>query len=170
MKNFKFGLVFVLFWCISVVKAQQNACACCSENHNAFDFWVGEWIVTNTDGSEAGLSVISEIENGCVIKENWTSIQVGYTGTSYNFYNSKLKRWEQLWVDNQGQYLKLYGQKVGNQMILESDEFEAQNGEILVNRITWTSNEDGTVRQHWEVLKEGEVNKTLFDGSYTRKK
>ena len=158
-----------IFLSFNLALAQEKPCPCCSDEHNAFDFWVGEWVVINTDGSEAGSSIISEVEDGCVIKENWTSAQQGYTGTSYNFYNAALKRWEQLWIDNQGQYLKLYGQKVANQMILKSDEFEGQNGEILQNRITWTSNEDGTVRQLWEVLKDGKASKTLFDGLYKEK-
>lgn len=161
---------FVLLWVASSsLFSQQNPCKCCTLNHNAFDFWLGEWVVTDAKGVEAGTSVISEIEDGCVIKENWTSAQLGYTGTSYNFYNNSLNRWEQLWIDNQGQHLKLHGQKMGNQMILKSAEFQGKDGEMLINRITWTANGDNTVRQLWEVLEKEKVTQTLFDGIYKRK-
>ena len=161
---------FILF-CLCMVSplVGQNPCPCCTPEHNAFDFWIGEWTVTNTNGTAAGSSSIKEIENGCVIKENWTSAQAGYTGTSYNFYNNQLGRWEQLWIDNQGQHLKLSGNRVENQMILKSDPFEDNDGKMSVNRITWTANEDGTVRQLWEVLQEEKVSQTLFDGLYKKK-
>ena len=169
MKPIVLGYLLI-FLSFNFALAQDEPCPCCSDEHNAFDFWIGEWVVTNTNGTGAGSSVISEIEDGCIIKENWTSAQAGYTGTSYNFFNTTLKRWEQLWIDNQGQHLKLYGQKIDNQMILKSDEFEDQNGELLTNRITWTSNNDGTVRQLWEVLQGGKVSKILFDGLYKKVK
>ena len=39
-----------------------------------------------------------------------------------------------------------------------------------LNRITWTPNQDGTVRQHWENSRdEGATWQTVFDGLYTRK-
>ena len=39
----------------------------------------------------------------------------------------------------------------------------------LRNRITWTPNSDGTVRQLWEVSKDqGESWQTEFDGLYKR--
>ena len=154
---------------LSQLKAQQNPCPCCTENHNAFDFWIGEWTVTTANGKPAGTSKITEIENGCVIKENWASVQAGYTGTSYNFYNTTLDRWEQLWIDNQGQHLKLNGQKSGNQMILSSDRFQDKDGNWNINRITWTANDDGSVRQLWEVLQDGKVTQVLFDGLYSKK-
>lgn len=165
----------LVFFLLSLVlnmfelQAQQTACPCCTENHNGFDFWIGEWTVTTANGNTAGTSKITEIENGCVIKENWTSAQDGYTGTSYNFYNTALERWEQLWIDNQGQHLKLKGQKSGNQMILSSDRFKDKEGNWNINRITWTANENGTVRQLWQVLQDNKVVQVLFDGMYKRK-
>jgi len=148
--------------------AQDESCACCSENHKAFDFWVGTWQVTNPDGSLAGSNTIVKSESDCVIRENWTSAKAGYTGTSTNFYNRITGQWEQLWIDNSGDHLKLKGNRVGNQMILISDEFENANGKLNRNRITWTKNEDGTIRQLWEIL-EGEKEVSIaFDGLYMR--
>ena len=42
--------------------AQEESCACCTENHRAFDFWVGTWQVTNPDGSPAGTNTIVKSE------------------------------------------------------------------------------------------------------------
>ncbi len=42
--------------------AQEESCACCTENHRAFDFWVGTWQVTNPDGSLAGTNTIVKSE------------------------------------------------------------------------------------------------------------
>jgi len=149
--------------------AQEESCACCTENHKAFDFWVGTWQVTNPDGSPAGNNTIVKSESDCVIRENWTSAQAGYTGTSTNFYNQVTGQWEQLWIDNSGDHLKLKGNRVGNQMILISDEFENAKGALNRNRLTWTKNKDGTVRQLWEILEEEKVVSIAFDGLYKRK-
>jgi len=61
------------------------------------------------------------------------------------------EQWEQFWIDNSGNHLKFKENRIGNQMILSSDEFEHTDGKLYVNRITWTSNPNGTVRQYWEV-------------------
>lgn len=111
--------------------------------------------------------MISKGQDGCVIHEKWISAKPGYTGTSLNFYNAEIHKWEQLWVDNAGAVLKLNGNRVGNQMILTSDEFEKE-GKKYRNRITWTKNDDGTVRQFWEVLGEDDSISIAFDGLYRK--
>ncbi|HKL89931.1 MAG TPA: hypothetical protein VJ880_01985, partial [Allomuricauda sp.] len=85
-----------------------------------------------------------------------------------NFFNAQTNQWEQLWVDNAGASLKLKGNRVENQMILTSEEFTKADGKPYKNRITWTKNDDGTVRQLWEVLdEEGNVS-IAFDGLYLK--
>ncbi|NAS11169.1 hypothetical protein GTQ38_04105 [Flavobacteriaceae bacterium R33] len=155
---------------VNLMLAQQENCGCCTEDHTAFDFWVGSWTVTNADGTAAGQNTIEKIENGCVLKESWKSAKGQFTGSSMNFFNKQSGSWEQLWIDNQGSHLKLKGNRKGNQMILSSDEFTHTDGKTYVNRITWTMNEDGTVRQLWEVLHQGEVANVAFDGLYKRAK
>ncbi|WP_223198109.1 hypothetical protein [Maribacter arenosus] len=147
---------------------QEEKCACCTEDHKAFDFWVGSWLVSNADGTLAGRNTIVKSENNCVIQENWTSTQAGFTGISTNFYNQITKQWEQLWIDSTGGHLKLSGNRIGNQMILASEEFENKMGVLNRNRITWTMNEDGTVRQLWEILEGEKVVGVAFDGLYER--
>ncbi|WP_237561762.1 hypothetical protein [Flagellimonas algicola] len=167
--RFKNYLIVLVVMAIGSVSAQNtDSCNCCTESHKAFDFWIGDWAVSNaTNGNPAGKSKITQEEGGCVIRENWTSATSGYTGTSLNFYNGVKERWEQLWIDNSGASLKLKGKRIGNQMILSSDPFD-KDGKMLTNRITWTANEDGTVRQLWEILEGEKVVNTAFDGIYKK--
>ncbi len=168
MKNKFFLFLSIVFFGILEISAQDGmTCVCCTENHQAFDFWIGKWQVTNPNGSKAGVNKISKIENGCVLREEWISASAGYTGTSYNYFDSTTKKWNQLWLDNQGGILKLTGGYANNKMVLESDEQKNKAGKLVRNRITWTKNEDGTVLQVWEVIHKKEVLSTLFKGTYT---
>ena len=163
-----FAITFAMLLISPNGRAQVNSCACCTENHKAFDFWLGTWQVTNTDGSLAGTNTIVKTESDCVIRENWTSANEGYTGTSTNFYNLETNQWEQLWIDSSGAHLKLKGKRVGNQMILISDDIKKDDGALSRNRITWTKNDDGTVRQLWEILNGEKVISVAFDGLYKK--
>ncbi|WP_431136058.1 hypothetical protein [Psychroserpens mesophilus] len=149
--------------------AQTKPCNCCTDKHQEFDFWVGDWMVTNPDGSAAGTNTIVKIQDNCMLQENWVSAKGTFTGTSSNSYNYKTKQWEQIWVDNQGQSLHLKGNRKGNQMILQTDEETNKYGKLFYHRITWTLNDDGSVRQYWEtVTNTTEVN-VAFDGLYKKK-
>jgi len=150
----------------------QDNCKCCTPQHKAFDFWLGEWEVFLPDGNKAGENSIIKIQDNCILQEHWKSANPKFTGTSFNFYNSKTAKWEQLWIDNQGQHLKLYGNRRDNQMILKSEKFKDKDGNAVYNRITWTKNDRGTVRQLWETItlvNEKELVKVIFDGLYKPK-
>jgi len=74
---------------LEVVTRNQEPCAYAPENRQ-FDFWLGEWSVVTTQGeTSAGDSRIELILGDCVVQENWTSSgNVGYSGKSYNIYNT----------------------------------------------------------------------------------
>lgn len=144
-------------------------CNCCSENHKSFDFWLGEWQVENKTGTEAGVSSIIKSQGNCVILEKWISAEGKYTGMSSNFYNPETDKWEQVWIDNQGQILKLSGKFEDNKMVLSSEATIDKDGNQSINKITWFNNPDGTVRQLWEVVKSNGRVLVAFDGIYTKK-
>ncbi len=150
---------------------QQNpVCPCCTEEYQQFDFWLGDWVVY-AKGKMAGFNKIVKIEGGCIMRENWKSVESSYTGTSYNFYDRIDKKWKQVWIDNQGNALEFVGEFKDNKMVLESKEKKDQNGNRIINRITWYKNEDGTVRQLWEQSGDGGLTFTAsFDGLYRRRK
>ncbi len=77
---------------VEQAKKNQRPCAYTAENRQ-FDFWVGEWSVTTTQGDiPAGDSKIDLILEDCVVQENWKSQNGPYSGKSYNIYNQALKR------------------------------------------------------------------------------
>jgi hypothetical protein len=54
---------------------------CTSEKHRQFDFWVGEWDVTE-NGQPAGHNKIVLVHGNCALNENWTSARSGFSGAS----------------------------------------------------------------------------------------
>ncbi|MEJ2112473.1 MAG: hypothetical protein P8X62_01775 [Flavobacteriaceae bacterium] len=165
----KFFYTFLLFCLTSVsIIAQNSTCNCCDEKHAEFDFWIGSWTVTGPNGDVVGTNTLNKIQDKCVLQENWSSAKGKFTGTSYSFYNSEAKQWEQIWVDNQGGSLHLKGNKFDNQMILKTDEQKNKDGQPFYHRVTWTDNIDGTVRQFWETIANETEITIAFDGLYKK--
>ena len=145
---------------------------CAAAERRQFDFWLGEWEVTGPKGGIVGHSRIESILGGCTIAEHWSSAtgQGANDGKSYNLYNADLKRWEQFWVDASGARLMLSGGLVGGSMVLEGrQDLPAADGVHQRERITWTPNADGTVRQLWETSSDSGASWSVsWDGLYTR--
>ncbi|AUP80994.1 hypothetical protein [Flavivirga eckloniae] len=165
--KFFLNTLFILLFSLTNY-AQETNCKCCKEKHNEFDFWIGTWTVYNTDGKVVGKNVIDKIQDNCILRENWTSEKGNLTGTSNNFYNYDTKQWEQIWIDNQGGNLHLKGNRVRNQMILLTDVANNKEGKPFYHRVTWTLNDDGTVRQYWETITDDKDITVAFDGLYKK--
>lgn len=144
--------------------APAPAAACTDPAHRQFDFWIGEWTVHGKAGKQVGRSRIEAVLGGCAIAETWTSGS-GPTndGRSLNQYQAGTGQWEQYWVDARGGRLLLRGGMQGGAMVLASEDGAARQ------RITWTPNADGSVRQLWESsADEGATWTVAFDGLYRR--
>jgi len=134
-----------------------------------FDFWIGEWEVTQPNGKVAGYNSIVAINGGRALLENWTSAAGNFSGKSLNSYDSVAKKWKQFWVDSAGSVLEISGGIVEGKMVLTGTTLNQTGGEVQ-QRITWTPNEDGSVRQHWEQSTDGGATwTTAFDGHYVKK-
>jgi hypothetical protein len=146
---------------------------CAGAERRQFDFWVGEWEVTGAKGQVVGHSRIESILGGCAIAEHWSSTtgNGANDGKSYNIYNADLKRWEQYWVDASGSRLSLAGGLVDGNMVLEGrQDLPGKDGVHRRERITWTPNADGSVRQLWESSPdEGKSWTIAFDGLYRQR-
>ena len=134
--------------------------ACAASHFRDFDFWIGEWDVYGPKGKLAGHSRIEAILGGCVISEQWQG-RGGIDGRSHNMFDTKRGRWTQFWVDNGGNALLLHGGLKNGAMQLQSEDGS--------QRITWTPQSDGRVRQHWESTSDGgQTWTTAFDGWYQK--
>src|SRR5262245_25311370 len=93
---------------------------CRTSEHRQFDFWLGEWDVTDAKGKVAGRNRIVALHDGCVLQEVWSGTG-GFTGTSLNAYDADRKQWLQTWVDNSGGVLQLAGSFTGGRMALAGE-------------------------------------------------
>ncbi|WP_246239903.1 hypothetical protein [Pseudoalteromonas caenipelagi] len=130
-----------------------------------FDFWLGKWQVYTPDNKLAGHNEISKSHNGCVINERYTTPS-GFSGESLNIYDATRGVWHQTWVDNSGLLLTLEGNVVDGAMVLAGIR-KNKAGQQVHERITWTANKDGSVRQLWQNKTDQQAQwQMVFDGLY----
>jgi hypothetical protein len=140
---------------------------CSAPEHRQFDFWIGEWDVSTPDGKLAGVNLITREHGGCLLREQWRG-EGGMTGTSLNGYSGSRRQWHQTWMDNAGTVLLIDGAYADGRMVMTGTMTDRQ-GKPVRNRISWEPRADGTVRQVWEIAREGEDWKVVFDGRYVRR-
>lgn len=157
----------ILFAAAAPVAAPPpSAPTCDAPEHRQFDFWLGEWsVVGRKAGKVVGHSRIESALGGCLIIETWTG---GANSKSLNLYNRNLGAWEQFWVDSQGNRLQLQGGLRDGAMVLETPPAPDGAAPHRRDRITWTVDGDGRVRQVWEVSTDGATWAVQFDGLYSR--
>ncbi len=159
-------LGIILIFAFGGLQLQAQPAASAEDRGRDFDFWIGTWKVYAGD-QLAGINRITPILNGGVLQENWSGNN-GNSGTSLNYFNPNLKKWQQNWVWANGVSVTYTGEREGNSMVMSAKRKNAK-GEPYLQRITWTLNEDGTVRQHSEGSKDrGRTWKTLYDLLYRR--
>ena len=137
--------------------------------YRQLDFWVGEWEVHGPKGKIVGTSSVQLILNDCVVFENWTAVR-GNAGKSFNLYNAQTRKWQQTWVDDQGGILVFTGEFKDGAMRYAGESL-APDGKPVLDRLTFFPLSEGRVRQLWEQSPDGgKTWKTVFDGTYIKKK
>lgn len=161
-------ITLLLFSLISLSWGTTAYASCDEPPYSAFDFWLGEWVVTNPKGQLAGTNTIEKRYDGCVITEHWANQQGPY-GTSLNIYDRSTQQWYQTWVDKSGLRLQLSGNIEEGAMVMRGITLSS-NGEQMEHKISWTPQQNGSVIQHWQARKPSDDEwRTLFKGIYTRK-
>ena len=155
---------FALAALIALYAASAAAGPCDTPEHRQFDFWVGDWAVHKaSDNSVAGMNRVTLEYGNCVVHEHYITGR-GYAGESLNIYDASRKVWHQSWVDDSGLLLVIEGGWNGKAMVMEGVDAKK-----VKQRITWTPNADGSVRQLWETGDGKGGWTTAFDGIYTKK-
>lgn len=154
-----FGLMFT-----EALFAQQTGCT--EPEFRAFDFWLGEWDVTDSaTGNVAGKNSITQMEGGCMLLESWVGAGGG-TGTSVNYFNPALQQWRQLWISAGRYSIDISGGMREGSMHLIGNIYPF-GGAAARFRGTWTPAADGSVRQFFEQYNEATSSWDVwFDGRY----
>jgi len=168
-----FGIAAAGWLIVASTAGAQGAAppaGCTSAEHHQFDFWVGDWEVTDqTTGQRAGHNRIESILGGCALLENWTGASGG-SGKSLNQYYARDGHWHQIWIDSQGGRLDLAGAfDAATKTMTMRGKTPSRDGGTVEHEISWELRDDGSVRQHWRSSKDGGKSWIdAFDGLYRK--
>jgi hypothetical protein len=136
--------------------------------YKQFDFWMGEWDVTDK-GQKIATSSIQRIVGDCIIFENYFQLD-GYTGKSFSFFDATLGKWRQTWVDSSGNVGEFLGEYRENAMRYEG-ETHRSDGQKILRRMTLFNLGADRVRQYSErSLDGGKTWAAGYDFIYIRRK
>ena len=132
-----------------------TASPCSAAEYRRLDFWIGDWDTFETDtpgGPSEARTRVEPIAQGCAIHELYEQVD-GLIGDSILSYDPVRKQWQQTWVTNRGSLMVLWGDFKNDALILEG-EVHLRDGQSVVQRITWTTRDDG-VRESAVLSKDG---------------
>lgn len=130
-------IVLIFLTATFPVLAQKEECDCCSSEYDQFDFWLGDWVVKDRQGKLLGTNKIEKLEGNCLVSEKWNGTNE-FTGRSFNYFDPERQTWNQLWISNTGNIIKLEGRFRNNKMILTGPLQSNLKG-AYKNQIVWTS-------------------------------
>jgi hypothetical protein len=143
-------------------------------NGTALDFWIGDWTVTNADGTPSGTNRIDRLLDGCAVTETWHGVDASDDGMSLFTYDARRRDWDQVWVTPDTsrpgglKHKAMTGVLYAGAVRFEGTIVTAKGN--VQDRTTLTPWRDGRVRQTIEWSKDGGKNwKTVFDAFYNRK-
>jgi hypothetical protein len=145
------SLVAVLLVVPAAARAQQRPAPCATPDHRAFDFWVGEWEVSDTSGKVIAASSVQLQANSCAVMEHWMP-KGGPDGVSISWLEPADHKWHQRWVGGGGWITSFTGGLVGKSMVLNDDQPKPAGS---LGRMTYTLLPDGRVNQTVETSTDG---------------
>jgi hypothetical protein len=138
------------------------------ERHHAFDFWIGEWTVTQ-NGQFAGDSSVQPMLGHCTLFEQWRGAS-GTEGKSFNYYDPGHDHWRQIWISDSGSFIEFTGAARDGGIYFTAQTIDPANGSITDHKFEFTQLDGGIVRQSWETSTDGGITWTsIWDGRYERK-
>lgn len=153
------GLVFAA----SDSTRQSDASVCSSPENRQFDFWAGDWDVSDYGSPVKVASArVDIILSGCVLHEDYRGAD-GHQGQSFTTYDPIKQAWHQSWVTNRGETLELEGKFALGRIELTGEDHNA--GTIVRG---WWKPEDGGVRETAVTSADGGKSwKAWFDIMFT---
>jgi hypothetical protein len=133
------------------------------------DFWLGEWTVSWDGG--AGTNRLERILGGHVIHEQFVGVSSddsgALNGESWSVFEPARKLWRQTWVDDQGGYLDLVGDRLDGCFAFAREAPE--RGEQARQRMIFRDIEPNRFRWTWELSLDGGATwEVRWEIAYTR--
>jgi len=152
---------------LEAVRLARFPCAA-DDRHAAFDFWIGEWTVTQ-NGQFAGTSSVQPILGHCTIFEQWESAN-GTFGKSFNYYDPGLDHWRQIWIGDSGSFIEFTGEARDGGIFFTAETVSPSDGSVTHHKFEFTVIDEDGVRQYWETsTDDGKTWQSIWDGRYERK-
>ena len=156
---------------LAKIEAVRYPCKAMPEAHQ-FDFWIGEWDVRPWGGGgppNPGYNDIHPILEHCVLSENWVGGGGSGDGKSYNYWDTNLSKWRQVWMSDGGGPLDYTGEFRDGAMRFAGWTLDPA-GHRLEQKLTFTPFGRDTVRQTFEQSADaGKTWTVTFDGRYVRR-
>jgi hypothetical protein len=149
------------------VMASSPVAPCSAPIYHQFDFWLGDWTVTNAKNKVIGVDSVTRRLGGCVIYERYVdagdkSVGIGLSGVQIG--NAT---WHQTFMDDEGTVVTLDGRWHNGIMELRGKNFPA--GRPLLSDGIWIP-KNGVVEEVWKVSTDGgRTWKVRFDGFFHKR-
>jgi len=153
-----------------LAQEQQQPTYSCNAiaEHRQFDFWLGQWEVTDKAGNTVyGHNEISKHNSGCLLLEQWRSSRGG-TGSSINYYDPVQGQWHQDWVDASSIIHTAGGIDDEGAMVMQGTITYLEERREAGFRASWTLLGDARVRQSFEEQDDQGQWQPWFEGYYRR--
>ena len=152
---------------LASIRAARYPCTG-DERHRAFDFWIGEWTVTQ-NGQFAGSSSVQPILGHCTIFEQWEGA-AGTFGKSFNYYDPGHDHWRQIWIGDSGTFIEFTGEARDGGIFYTAETIDPADGSVTHHKFEFTVIGEGGVRQYWETSTDGGASwQSIWDGRYEPK-
>jgi hypothetical protein len=157
--------------CISLVRpsaiAAENSGQTDPESRQ-FDFWLGDWAITNSNGSSEASSRVYLALGQYLLVESWDDGR-GHNGENLFAYSADDKSWHGMFADNQGR-VHVFTGKVTPGLAEFYGSSRGPKGEQILNRIRVVRTANDQVEQSWEKSADNGASWTIaFKGEYSRK-
>lgn len=150
-----------------IVAQQPPQRPCDTPAHRAFDYWVGEWVVSDTTGRHIANSSITSVSGGCAIAEHWRPLR-GADGRSLSWFEPKDGQWHQQWIGGDGWIARFTGAVTGGELTM-TETAHAATASQPIARMRWVREGADTVRQvMWQSRDAGATWTSAFVGVYVK--
>lgn len=132
-----------------------------------FDFWLGEWDVS-WDGGRATNRIERILDGRVTLEQFQEGSEQPFRGMSVSVYKPSVGKWQQTWVDNQGNYWNFTGGLETDRMILITRA--VVEGKSMLLRMVWYNISENALDWNWErSADEGETWELRWKIHYERR-